>query len=196
MVARAHVHQHLVGGRAEAAAEDYSSALVAEILRGIRETADAEEAWGDKCSADLTAKLNSVGAMHDVRDVSVAAADRAERALEDQRLAQLVSRAEDCNGLTTDVCLIRQRGVHGLLGWFPSLETQQGLQLEAGMLRCVEHVRSVRKRVVELGSGTGLAGLACAAAGASHVRGQSFQPPSLARLGTVLSGEPLHPPCR
>ena len=41
-----HTHQHLSGGRAKAA-EDYSIELITEILRGMRDTADAEEKWGD-----------------------------------------------------------------------------------------------------------------------------------------------------
>lgn len=72
-----HVHQHLVGGRAKAA-EDYSIELVTEILRGIRDTADAEEKWGDECSEELSSKMKVVGSMHDAHNVSVAAAYRAE----------------------------------------------------------------------------------------------------------------------
>ena len=72
-----HVHQHLVGGRAKAA-EDYSIELVTEILRGVRDTADAEEKWGDECSEELIASMRTAGVMHDVHDVSVAAAYRAE----------------------------------------------------------------------------------------------------------------------
>ena len=72
-----HVHQHLVGGRAKTA-EDYSIELVTEILRGVRDTADAEEKWGDECSEELIASMRTAGVMHDVHDVSVAAAYRAE----------------------------------------------------------------------------------------------------------------------
>ena len=72
-----HVHQHLVGGRAKAA-EDYSIELVTEILRGVRDTADAEEKWGDECSEELIASMRTAGVMHDVHDVSVAAAYRSE----------------------------------------------------------------------------------------------------------------------
>ena len=36
-----HVHQHLIGGRAAAAAY-YAPELITEILRGMRDTADAE----------------------------------------------------------------------------------------------------------------------------------------------------------
>ena len=72
-----HVHQHLVSGRAKAA-EDYSIELVTEILRGVRDTSDAEEKWGDECSDEILAKMTTVGMMHDVKDVSVAAAYRSE----------------------------------------------------------------------------------------------------------------------
>ena len=47
-----HVHQHLVGGRAKAA-EDYSVQLVTDILRGMRDTADHEEEWGDSDGHDI-----------------------------------------------------------------------------------------------------------------------------------------------
>ena len=49
-----------------------------EILRGIRDTADAEEQWGDECSADLMTTMNSEGLFHDVHDISVAAAYKSE----------------------------------------------------------------------------------------------------------------------
>ena len=48
-----------------------------EILRGIRDTADAQQKWGDECSEELSSKMRSIGSMHDVQDVSVAAAYRA-----------------------------------------------------------------------------------------------------------------------
>ena len=72
-----HVHQHLVGGRAKAA-EDYSIELVTEILRGIRDTADAQEKWGDECPQEILTTMKSAGAFQDVKQVSVAAAYKSE----------------------------------------------------------------------------------------------------------------------
>ena len=72
-----HVHQHLVGGRAKAA-EDYSLELVTEILRGMRDTADHEEEWGDANSKELDMAMVTTGLLHDVRFSSLAAAYRAE----------------------------------------------------------------------------------------------------------------------
>ena len=72
-----HIHQHLVGGRAKAA-EDYSLELVTEILRGMRDTADHEEEWGDGNSSELDNAMLTTGLLHDVRFSSLAAAYRAE----------------------------------------------------------------------------------------------------------------------
>ena len=72
-----HLHQHLVGGRAKAA-EDYSLELVTEILRGIRDTADHEEEWGDSTDRDLEQQMITASVMHDVKHSSLAAAYRAE----------------------------------------------------------------------------------------------------------------------
>ena len=72
-----HVHQHLVGGRAKAA-EDYSLELVTDILRGMRDTADHEEEWGDANSVELDNAMLTTGLLHDVRFSSLAAAYRAE----------------------------------------------------------------------------------------------------------------------
>ena len=72
-----HVHQHLVGGRAKAA-EDYSLELVTDILRGMRDTADHEEEWGDANNKDLDTAMVNAGLLHDVRFSSLAAAYRAE----------------------------------------------------------------------------------------------------------------------
>ena len=74
-----HEHQHLVGGRAKAA-EDYSVELITEILRGIRDTADFEEEWGDSNEPDLDQAMLSAGLLHDVKYSSLAAAYRAEDA--------------------------------------------------------------------------------------------------------------------
>ena len=72
-----HAHQHLVGGRAKAA-ENYFIELVTEIIRGVRDTADAEDKWGHECSDEISQKLRSAGVLHDVTNASVAAAYRAE----------------------------------------------------------------------------------------------------------------------
>ena len=72
-----HVHQHLVGGRAKAA-EDYSVELVSDILRGMRDTADAEEKWGDETSTDIATAMCAAGVFQDVHTTSVAAAYRNE----------------------------------------------------------------------------------------------------------------------
>ena len=72
-----HEHQHLVGGRAKAA-ENYSTELITEILRGIRDTADFEESWGDANEKDLDQAMVTAGLMHDVRFSSLVAAYRAE----------------------------------------------------------------------------------------------------------------------
>ena len=72
-----HTHQHLSGGRAKAA-EDYSIELITEILRGIRDTADAEEKWGDECHEELSIAMIKAGLLHDVKTINVASAYAAE----------------------------------------------------------------------------------------------------------------------
>ena len=67
----------LGGGRAKAA-EDYSLELVSEILRGMRDTADHEEDWGDATEPELNVAMLTTGLMHDVKYSSLAAAYRAE----------------------------------------------------------------------------------------------------------------------
>ena len=62
------------------AAEDYSLALVKDILRGICDTADHEEEWGDAPSNELATAMLSAGLMHDAKFSSLAAAYRAEDA--------------------------------------------------------------------------------------------------------------------
>ena len=79
-----HVHQHLVGGRAKAA-EDYSLELVTDILRGIRDTADHEEEWGDATDQELNSAVVTAGLLHDVRFSSLVAAYRAEDALSETK---------------------------------------------------------------------------------------------------------------
>jgi hypothetical protein len=71
-----HDHQHLVGGRAKAC-ENYPPELITEILRGIRDTADHEEEWGDECVSSLDATVMSAALLHDVRTSSLVAAYRA-----------------------------------------------------------------------------------------------------------------------
>ena len=51
---------------------------LSKILRGVRDTADAEEKWGDECSSELLSTMKSVGMLHDVHDISVAAAYKAD----------------------------------------------------------------------------------------------------------------------
>ena len=72
-----HVHQHLIGGRANAA-QDYSPELIGEILRGMRDTADHEEQWGDANDVELDHAVMAVGLMYDVRFSSLVAAYRAD----------------------------------------------------------------------------------------------------------------------
>ena len=72
-----HIHQHLVGGRAKAA-EDYSIELITDILRGMRDTSDAEEKWGDECHADVASAMVTAGMLHDVKHTGIAAAYMAE----------------------------------------------------------------------------------------------------------------------
>ena len=79
---KTHQHQHLVGGRAKAA-EDYSLELVTEIIRGIRDTADHEEEWGDEVEPNLAQKMLTAGLMHDVKFSSLAAMYQAEDAKKD-----------------------------------------------------------------------------------------------------------------
>ena len=74
---RDHDHQQLVGGRAKAC-ENYSPELITEILRGIRDTADHEEEWGDECVSSLDATMMSAALLHDVRTSSLVAAYRAQ----------------------------------------------------------------------------------------------------------------------
>ena len=62
-----HTHQHLIAGRAAAAAFFYPEALVQNILRGIRDTRDAEvrEAEGHE-GALLVQNVHRAGTLHDI----------------------------------------------------------------------------------------------------------------------------------
>ena len=68
---RSHEHQHLMGGRAAAAAY-YPIDLVNNILRGMRDTADSE--WVDECKDDKVLAQSSMtaGLVHDASIYSVA----------------------------------------------------------------------------------------------------------------------------
>ena len=67
-----HAHQHLVGGRAKHA-EDYSLELISEILRGIRDTADHEEDWGDSHGKDVQSATKVAACFHDDRNTNLGA---------------------------------------------------------------------------------------------------------------------------
>ena len=71
-----HAHQHLVGGRAKLA-ENYPIELITEILRGMRDTADFEEEWGDETESSINQAMLSSSLLHDVKFTSLAAAYRA-----------------------------------------------------------------------------------------------------------------------
>ena len=71
------VHQQLVGGRAKAA-ENYPLELITQILRGMRDTADFEEDWGDAMEADVDNACMTAGLLHDVTLSSFVAAYKAE----------------------------------------------------------------------------------------------------------------------
>ena len=47
------------------------------MLRGMRDTADFEEEWGDQNEADLDHAMLNAGLLHDVKFTSLAAAYRA-----------------------------------------------------------------------------------------------------------------------
>ena len=68
-----HVHQQLVGGRAKGA-ENYPLDLISEILRGIRDTADFEEEWGDETEKDLETAMLTNSLFHDPKMSSLVAA--------------------------------------------------------------------------------------------------------------------------
>ena len=96
-----HVHQHLVEGRAKAA-EDYSLELITEILRGIRDTADAEEKWGDEVNEDVASAMSAAGLFHDVKTVGVAAALKSEdKVLATENLTVKIKYANGTSGTTT-----------------------------------------------------------------------------------------------
>ena len=59
-----HVHEPLLGGRAAQAAF-YPMQLVTEILRGIRDTADAESSGSDGPSKGMRDAMAKVAALHD-----------------------------------------------------------------------------------------------------------------------------------
>ena len=69
---KSHPHQRLVGGRAKDAAY-YPPDLITEILRGIRDTADAEHVEKSE-SIDLDMAMRKAGCLHDQSAKSLAAA--------------------------------------------------------------------------------------------------------------------------
>ena len=71
---KSHMHQHLMGGRAANAAF-YPPELITEILRGIRDTADASHKDPEHSSAMMLA-LARAGALHDQPAKSIVAAFR------------------------------------------------------------------------------------------------------------------------
>ena len=72
-----HIHQQLVGGRAKPA-DNYPLELITEMLRGMRDTADFEEEWGDAMEVDIGNATMSAGLLHDFNFSSLVAAYRAE----------------------------------------------------------------------------------------------------------------------
>ena len=90
-----HVHQHLVGGRAKAAKDDPTE-LTSDILRGMRDTADAAEDWGDSNGKEVVTSMNSPGLMHDCKRMNLAAAYQAEEAPKDtENLSVRFKHADD-----------------------------------------------------------------------------------------------------
>ena len=71
---KSHAHQHLVGGRAAAAAY-YPAKLISQILRGMRDTADAESQEYEY-SAEMAEAMVSAAMMHDQPPMSLIAAYR------------------------------------------------------------------------------------------------------------------------
>ena len=71
---KSHAHQHLVGGRAAAAAY-YPAKLISQILRGMRDTADAE-AKEHEYSAEMAEAMVSAAMMQDQAPMSLIAAYR------------------------------------------------------------------------------------------------------------------------
>lgn len=69
-----HEHQHLIGGRAADAAF-YPPELITNILRGIRDTADAEFNKVEH-DVDMNSAMDRAGALHDIPACSINAAYR------------------------------------------------------------------------------------------------------------------------
>ena len=63
--------------RAESA-ENYPWELINEMLRGMRDTADFEEEWGDETEADLDHAMLNAGLLDDMKFTSLVAAYRAQ----------------------------------------------------------------------------------------------------------------------
>ena len=99
---KTHEHQQLQGGRAKAC-ENYPIELITEILRGIRDTADHEEEWGDECVSSLDAKVMSAALLHDMSCSSLVAAYRAKDL--EESTANLSVRFKHHNGRIEDVNL-------------------------------------------------------------------------------------------
>ena len=69
-----HEHQHLIGGR-EANAAFYPPELITDILRGMRDTADAEYVEREQCH-DMGVAMLKAASLHDMSASSLVAADR------------------------------------------------------------------------------------------------------------------------
>ena len=73
---KGHTHQQLVGGRAKHA-ENYPLDLIVEILRGMRDTADFEEEWGDETESGIAEAMLTSSVFHSPKYSSLVAAYRA-----------------------------------------------------------------------------------------------------------------------
>ena len=69
---KSHIHQHLLGGRAAAAAY-YPPELISQILRGIRDTADAEKTEPE-WTREMGEAMAAIGMCHDLPSTSLLAA--------------------------------------------------------------------------------------------------------------------------
>ena len=72
---KSHSHQHLVGGRAAAAAY-YPAKLISQILRGMRDTADAEALKKPEWTPAMAIAMASASMCHDEPPISLLAAYR------------------------------------------------------------------------------------------------------------------------